>query len=411
MIFGGASLALSLALLLVSVILRQGLLFVVSLILALTTLAAWLWDRYGLARVEYRRRFSQPRAFFGEEIGLTVEVVNRKLLPLAWLLVEDEIPSVLTPVAGRVTSSLDKTRSRLVNLVSLRWYERVRRHYQIRCTARGYHAFGPVTLRSGDLFGFSQQERVLPGLEHLLVYPKVVPIDRLGLPSQDPFGDLRTRQWLFEDPQRTIGVRDYLPGDSPRRIDWKATARTHQLQVKLYEPTTTYRLIIFLNLNTIGPYWWWQAYDPDLLELAITTAASVAAWAVERGYQVGLSVNGREWMSDHQVSIPPSRDPEQLTRVLEALAKLAPVAASPLEARLQSETARLAGGFTVVVVTAVLNEAIGAQLWALRAAGRRVGLLLIGDPGATPQLADIPVYRVPRLEEDSALELASSRQS
>ena len=42
---------------------------------------------------------------------------------------------------------------------------------------------------------------------------------------------------------RTVGVRDYRPGDSPRRLHWKATARApgQALQVKLFEPTTTHR--------------------------------------------------------------------------------------------------------------------------------------------------------------------------
>lgn len=392
--FGDLSLFLVLVLLLISIVLRQGLLFVVTLILGAVVGLTWLWDRYCLRGVEYRRQFSERRAFFGEEIELTLEVVNRKPLPLAWLEIEDEVPRDLAPVGVTVGPADRVDRSLLTNLVALRWYERVRRRYRLDCSVRGYHAFGPARLRSGDIFGLTSQEQVLPDVDHLLVYPKIVPIARLGLPAKDPFGDLRVRQWLFEDPLRTVGVRDYLAGDSPRRIHWKATARAGELQVKVFEPTTTYRLTIFLDLHTTGPHWWWQSYDSSLLELSICAAASVANWAIEQGYQAGLAVNGKVWLSDHQVAIAPSRDPDQLMLILESLAKLVPLATLPLGSLLASESRELPFGATLVVVTAAPNEEILGQLLNLRSAGRRVALCLVGDADRPSNLPGIPIYPI-----------------
>ncbi|MBI4318366.1 MAG: DUF58 domain-containing protein [Chloroflexi bacterium] len=381
--------------LLASVLMHNTLLFVVSLALALTLAVSHLWNRYCLEGVEYRRSFSQERAFFGEEIEMVVEIVNRKVLPVAWLEAEDEIPRELEPLKGKVTISYKSGRSLLLNLVSLRWYERVRRHYRIRCDVRGYHSFGPALLRSGDVFGFRVRESVVSGEDRLLIYPRVVPISELGLPPKDPFGDLKARQWLFQDPLRTIGVREYFYGDNPRRIDWKATARTQKLQVKLYEPTTTYQLVILLNLNTYGPFWWWQGYDPDLLELIITTTASVANWAVEQGYQIGLYANGSLRASDTIVKLPPSRDPEQLTRVMETLAMLVPSAAMPLDTLLQTESHKLPFGATLLVVTAVLGDEILAELQALKRAGHhQIALLLLGDHAPQIKLEGIATYRI-----------------
>ena len=259
----------------------------------------------------YERHFSQGRAFFGEEIELTVAVSNRKLLPLAWLEVEDDLPLDLPLVSGQLAVSHKVRRGTLLNLFALRPYERVRRRYRLRCAARGYHAFGPAVVRSGDLFGFARREATLPAEDYLLVYPRVLPLVRLGLPAADPFGDRGLRRWLFEDPLRTVGVREYVPGDSPRRIHWAATARLGELQVKVYEPTTTYRLVVVLNLNTFGEFWWWLGFDRQALELAVTVAASVAAWAVEHGYQVGLLANGNAGLADFKVKVPPSREPRQ----------------------------------------------------------------------------------------------------
>ncbi len=397
---GRAGLAGTGALLLASVLLRNGLLFIVGLTLLLAALIAWLWERTCLSGVEYRRELSQRRAFFGEEIELTIEIVNRKLLPLAWLAVEESVPTELAP-RGWVTPTHIAGRSLLHLLLALRPYERVRRHYHIHCATRGEHSFGPATLRSGDIFGFATRELRLTAEARLLVYPRVVPIAELGLPARDPFGDRAVRQWLFQDPLRTVGVRDYAPGDSLRTIHWAATARRQALQVKLHEPTTSYQVILFLNLHTYGDAWWWPTYLPDLLELTVTTAASLVAWAAEREYAVGLYANGNLRFSEARLRVAPGRDPEQLTHLLEALARVMPFASLPLERLLVLERAALPFGATIVVVAAVIDEAAIAELQALRAAGHPVALLLVGEhpTGALPGIRTYHVGGVERWRE------------
>src|SRR5262249_54767701 len=138
----------------------------------------------------------------------------------------------------------------------------------------------------------------------------------LGLPPKDPLGDRRVRDFLFDDPVRIAGVREYLPGDNPRRVDWKATARSGTLQVRLHEPTTTYRLLIALNLNTRGPHWSLR-FDPDVVEHSIVVAASIANWAVDAGYQVGLVGNAHVVQGGGLLRVRTSRDPDQLTHILE----------------------------------------------------------------------------------------------
>lgn len=385
---------IAIVILLLSIVWRQGLLFVVSLVLLLALSVAWVWGRYCLDRVEYRRRLSQSRAFFGEEVELAIEIINRKLLPLAWIEIEDEIPSDLEPVKGRSVPSHKAGRSLLLNLLSLRPYERVRRRYRVRCDTRGLFTFGPTRLCSGDVFGFYSREAEVAQRDQLLVYPRVVPITRLGLPAKDPFGDRKTRQWIFEDPLRTVGVREYVYGDSPRRIHWKATARSQKLQVKVYEPTTSYRLMVFLNLNTYGQFWWWPGFDSDVLELSISVAASVANWAVEQGYQVGLCANSLLQGASERVKVPAGRDPEQLTQILEALAKTLPFASVPFESLLRAESHELPYGATLVLITAVLSDEILSAVLALRASGHRLALLLIGDDAPDLREPGITVYRI-----------------
>ncbi|MBV9172606.1 MAG: DUF58 domain-containing protein [Chloroflexi bacterium] len=389
---------------LIGLLLREGQLFIVAVILLLTAALSRVWEHYCLVGLSYRRELGQSRAFFGEEVPLTIEIVNDKPLPLAWLEVDDGVPGAsqteITP--GGVSPSHIPGRRMLGMLLSIRWYERIRRHYRVRCIARGYHAFGPSTLRTGDVFGFATRELEVPHEDYLLVYPRIVALDRLGLPAADPFGDVPLRQqWLFEDPLRTVGVRDYRPGDSPRRLHWKATARApgQQLQVKLFEPTTTHRVLVLLNISTTDTNWSWAGYDPEVLEAAITTAASVASWASERGLLVGLGANGKLFRSGTAVRIPPSRDPHQLMHILEALARLVPMPTMAPETLLELEQHGLAYGTSIVLITATISDLMVRQLRRLQSAGHRPSVLLISsDEHPLARLDGLPGYAI-RVED------------
>jgi len=107
-------------LLAVGVATRHAFAFLLGLVVLGSAAASYLWDRYCLARVEYRRTFTPRRAFYGETVTFTMEVTNRKPLPLAWLEVVDELPQQLVPLHGRVIPSLRQRRHHLVNLVPAR---------------------------------------------------------------------------------------------------------------------------------------------------------------------------------------------------------------------------------------------------------------------------------------------------
>ena len=138
-------------------------------------------------------------------------------------------------------------------LLSVRWYERVRRHYTVHCGARGIHAFGPAILRTGDVFGLTTQELEMPGEDYLLVYPQDRHPGAAGAAGPQP-----VRRHADAAPVAVRGSAAHRrrarlsPGDSPRRLHWKATARApgQALQVKLFEPTTTHRLHVLLNVST-----------------------------------------------------------------------------------------------------------------------------------------------------------------
>lgn len=389
---GSYWLFITLVLVLAAAVLRQVPLLLVALLFFLASGVARLWARYALERVEYQRRLSAGRVFFGETVTLEIGVTNRKLLPLPSVHIQDELPEQLTLLKGKTSRTHKPLRVTLSNYLSLNWYHRLARRYPIQCLRRGYFAFGPATVRAGDPFGFFERTATEERLDYLLVYPRILPLEQLGIPSRDPFGDLRVRQHLFEDPLRVITTRDYVHGDPLKRLHWKATARLQRLQSRVFESTTTVNLALFLDTLTVAPPFY--GISEQLLETAVIVAASIASYAQEKGYRLGLYVNEPYRYSDRLIKLPPSEHPEQLQRVLEALAQLQGWPLLSAENMLNREARGLAWGATLVVVTSVPSEALLAALARFRRAGRQAALVLVGPGDQGISLDGLPVYQV-----------------
>jgi len=78
-------------------------------------------------------------------------------------------------------------------------------------------------------------------------------------------------------------VRDYCTGDEFRHIHWKASARRDRLQVKVFEPSTTGQLVLFLPAEEFG--------NNEELETAVCVLAALAHSMVGQGNSVGFISN------------------------------------------------------------------------------------------------------------------------
>ncbi len=380
---------LAVILLIAGILMRNPLLILLALLLGLVAGLSALWDRYALAEVSYSRRLVEARLFAGDETDVTVEVVNAKPLPLAWLKVEDEWPGQVEMLRGKLMRSYKPSRRLLHVLLSLRFYERVRKHYRLRATQRGAFEFGPALVSSGDMFGFRAQERHYDGRDWLTVYPRVVPVSALGLPAAHPFGDVRTVRRISDDPLQITGVRPYTAGDSPRSLHWKATARRGELQTKVFDPGALRSAAVFVDLRTVQGF---PGVVPEYLELAITAGASVARCLLDAREAVGLYANGARRNEAGLLRLPPSRRPAQWTDMLESLAWLSGLAMVSLESCLRAEGPALPYGAEVIAVSALPGEGLLAALLDLQRAGHPVALLAVGDDRPPDMPAGLTAY-------------------
>jgi uncharacterized protein (DUF58 family) len=259
-------------------------------------------------------------------------------------------------------------------------------------------------ITSGDLLGMSADRQSEGGSDHLIVYPRVVSLTEVKLPSRSPMGTMRHKQPVFEDPTRQIGKRDYQAGDSLRRIDWKATAATGRMQTKLFEPSIALETIIFLNLNLLD---YNNRTRFDATELAIVVAASVANWVTAQRQSTGLIANGLDPLSSTvaRCRCCRAKAAAHMMRMLETLARIRAIETESFTAQLRQHRVNFSWGTTLIIVTGSAETALFDELIQARRSGLNPVLLLCGDHPNHRQAAlqgkimKIPVY-VFRSEKD-----------
>jgi uncharacterized protein (DUF58 family) len=346
------------------------------------------WANVALARVAYRRRPLARRAFCGDTLMLETSLSNRKLLPLPWIEAWERLPRSLLAEPGQAERSTIEGGVGWLRQGAALWpYQRVRWQHALVCRRRGAYVLGPAYLRSGDPFSLFERSQDVGDRHELIVYPRVVPLRRLGLALRHPSLDAVGARSLVTDPTRTAALRDYQPGDPQRLIHWPTTARRGSLQVRVLEPATSLRVSLLLDVRG------WRFYGEAPFEMAVSALASIAVYLQENGWPVALLAN-----TDPPLVLPPASDALHLERVLEALARVEPEFSWPA---VPWALEHLPYGMTTIFVASDLAGDLPTMLARLRGTGQQVTLLL-GGTRALPELS-VPVVRLNPTRELAAI--------
>ena len=174
--------------------------------------------------------------------------------------------------------------------------------YVIECDTRGYYQIGPTLLETGDLFGLHRRHRIVAKAFYLMVLPKVLPLPKYDFASQRPIGEVNVARRLFEDPTRNAGVRPYQVGVR-KRVHWRATARTGELQCRVFEATTLAGASILVDFHRTAI----QRVASRSAPISWVTTAGFDAYAVDAQ---PADRSGQQW-----AAMPPTLSlPDQTQR-------------------------------------------------------------------------------------------------
>jgi len=325
-----------------------------------------LWSKQAMRNLRLTREM-QPRAFWGDKVKVVVKLKNQGRLPVPWLLLHEVYPVALS------SPSFHR------EVVSLAGKQSHQTRYTLNARKRGYYSIGPLTVSTGDMLGLRPEMTGSLEANSLIVYPRIVPILRLNLPTYSPQVALPTPVPLFQDPARPIGIRAYTPGDNPRHIHWTATATTNQLQVRQFQPAIARDNAIFLNLSRSD--YAEHGYPDTAIELAITVAASLANhMTIVEGLPVGLITRALDPLTEQAQSfnIPPRKGRGHLMEILDILARAQSVEEDHtfLET-IRREAVHLAWGTTIIVITRSQSNQLAQILLFLKRSGFQVALVLV----------------------------------
>lgn len=347
--------------------------------LAVFALQAALYQRRALKGLGYERTFSTATCVEGDQVEMIERVSNRKWLPLPWLKLESSIPVALK---FRSRSNLDISEGSLfqhhASLFSLMPYTEIVRRHTVTCLKRGCYRLSSATMSSGDLLGLVRVTKTLALDAELVVYPGVAPLDDIGLPSHSLLGNVTVRRWIAEDPFLVSGVREYRSGDPLRSVNWKASARTGKLHVHVRDPSADHRLMILVNVE-ISETMWKAVTDPDRIEDALRRAATLARRVIAEGMPVGFGCNGSiNGAPRHSpVRVAPAGGRAQLSRLLDAMARVEIALGLPFDRLLEREAELAEEATDYVLFTAYVSEAMRSRIDRLRQLGHAVRTVVL----------------------------------
>ena len=261
--------------------------------------------------------------------------------------------------------------------------------YELRRVPRGRYAFESVLLSVEDPLGLARTEIVQSGAQALVVYPRLVDLDRLfsegGAHAQEGRRLLLRRPTGFE----LHSVREYEQGESLRKVHWRSTAHRGQLMVKELEDAPRDEIAVLLDGDAAV-----VAGEPPetTFDVAVRAAGSILLAHVRRKRRCVLVLN-----SAAREEQPVGSEAGDWPRALELLAAAEPTGRTPAFALLEASGGAVARSLELVVVTSRVDAPLVDRL-VQRALSRRGVSLVFVEPASFAGRAPAPEPGLLRLQ-------------
>ena len=214
--------------------------------------------------------------------------------------------------------------------------------YRVRPRHRGNYAFGQLHLQAAGPLGLMARQRTVPESEaRVRVYPSLRGLRRYelmvrrGLAQEAGLKAIRVPGASTEFER----LREYVPDDEYRRINWKATARRGKPIVNQFEAERSQNVVLMLDAGRLmgaraavpsedeagqlveGEV----AHGLAKIDYVVNAALLLAYVAGLRGDRVSLLA----YADEVRAFLPPTRGRRAFLRVMDALYALKPEAVEP----------------------------------------------------------------------------------
>ncbi|RTZ94573.1 MAG: hypothetical protein DSY41_03295 [Candidatus Poseidoniales archaeon] len=335
---------------------------------------------YGHSELEITRTINDTETpmvnvYKGDDVTVEITISNNSYRRTQQLEVYDNVPHEM-----KMRQGINQMR------MNLGPGQSARIRYKVRCPLRGHYTIGPVSVRYRNAFNLFVTESQLEDRTDITVFPQVREIEEALLRSDVP--KMYTGATTLKTPgpgMEFYSLREYLPSDAFRSINWKAFARTGELMVN--EKTRDAVTDVFIILDTrdvsrIG------TVLKNPLEMGTIAAASISNYFIRRRDSVALVTYG-----ERMEYLSPETGDNQGYKVLSRLAAVRAKGSMPLQAVTNAMSSRVSRGSPIFIISSL--EGDGTTLPAIRdLAGKGHEVIVL-----SPSSIDLErlISRIPRM--------------
>jgi uncharacterized protein (DUF58 family) len=302
-----------------------------GLVLAPIAAVGWVWLAAGPMRLQ--RRAGKGVLLEGGDVWVGLDVQPESRIPAAGIAITETIARF-----GDQVTTLSRTGTGY------------RGTYVLERVPRGRYVVEQARATVDDPFGLARMDVELDARGSLLVYPRLVPLDRLfsesGAHAQDGRRLLLRRPSGFD----LHSVREYEQGESLRKVHWKTTARRGQLMVKELEDAPRDEIAVILDADA-------SAVVEDSFDVEVRAAGSILRAHAAHNRRAVLAVNSAARPSVRVTSL----DGDWLA-ALAVLAEAEADGTRPVVEMLSRESGPASRAVETVVITARLSGALATKL-------------------------------------------------
>lgn len=268
-------------------------------ILAATVISdfAWLFASKGKITVQ---RKTGIRLSLGDDNPVTLNLKSSFPFRLKIELI-DELPAQFQKRDFSIQSHLGAHKRKSFN-------------YFLKPLQRGEYEFGQTRVLISTFLGLIQRRFSCKNEQAIAVYPSFISMRKFELLSisnrLDDLGIKRIRK--IGQHADFDQIREYVPGDDSRIINWKATARKASLMVNQYQDERSQQVISLLDMGRVMEM---PFEGISLLDYAINASLVISNTAMLKHDKAGLITFSNEL---HSI-VPPDRRGGQMQRILETL--------------------------------------------------------------------------------------------
>jgi len=175
----------------------------------------------------------------GEILDYSLEIHNRSPFYIAYL-------TVFMHLEGQMLIRNMKTEH-----LSLRPYDRQRFHFKVPALYRGKYNIGISKIVIRDFLNLVSVHFVPVETKHIRVYPRILPLEELTIPYIRISENENLSQNKIRGSNDIRDIRDYMYGDSLKKIHWKLSSKHNKLLTKETIASSEKEFFILLNLEKL----------------------------------------------------------------------------------------------------------------------------------------------------------------